>query len=181
MTRTALVALCLSLLAAEASARIYKVVQPDGSVMFTNEPGAGGEPVNLRQTTIIPGLSSGRKSTPAYLVQSGDVHYAALAIVSPQEGYRLEDPAATLMVSLAALPALGANDEVRLLVDGEPWGVSGPILGFELADLAEGSHTLQAQVLAPSGEVKKASRTITVHIGPQASVALATPTEGAPQ
>lgn len=172
MNRITLTALCLALVASAAEARIFKVTMPDGSVMFTNSPTPGGESVNLRPTTIVPGLST-RKGTPALLMQSGEFSYAALSIVSPQNGYRHERPEEPLMVSLVALPGLGSNDDVRLLVDGEPWGVSGPIMGFELADLSPGEHTLQAEVLAPSGEVRKTSSTVKVHVGALDTVAVA--------
>ncbi len=173
MIKTAIGALCLSLVLCQfAHARIFKVTMPDGSVMFTNAPTPGGESVNLRPTTIIPGLAP-QKGTPALLMQSGEFSYATLTIVSPLHGYQHANASQPLMVSLAALPGLGVNDDVRLLVDGVPWGVSGPILGFELTNLSPGEHTLRAEVLGPSGEIRKSSRTITVRVAEPEQLAAA--------
>lgn len=173
-----LLPLALALLVGTVEARIYRVVKPDGTVEFTNAEVPGGVPVTLSPTTIVPGLPvAGRKSMPPALLQTGDVAYSALTFASPRNGYLHRDAEEGVMVSLAVLPALGSNDEVRLLVNGEPWGVSGQVLGFELTGLAPGEHTLQAQILNGAGKVLVESRAVVVRVEGQRTAARATTEE----
>ncbi|MCW8827878.1 MAG: DUF4124 domain-containing protein [Gammaproteobacteria bacterium] len=136
----------------------YRIVHPDGTVEFTDDPTRGGEKIPLRKAPTI-------KSTP--LPPAGDaksngktddekgasaepVAYQSMAIVSPESEQTLWFDGSSIQVTVMVAPRLASGHSVVILLDGNEV-VRGEQTSFSLPQLFRGSHTLKARIEDATG------------------------------
>lgn len=152
--------LALAMGSAQAE-KVYKVIQPDGTVEFTDSPPADEpakeirvEPINTIAPLVSPGEGSGQ---PAASAQAG---YSEIRITSPQNDQAIRDNAGNVNVDVSLEPALRSGHEIELLLDGQSVG-RGNKTAITLTQLDRGAHSLQAVVKDASGNVLARSNTVT--------------------
>ena len=153
-----------AIVATNATAEVYKRINPDGSVEFTGTPSSSeDEPVKLapmstfKATPTAPTRSSGSRPTPSLN------KYTSLKITSPANDTTIRDNAGNLSINVSVSPSLGTGHQLVLLIDGSPKaeGRSGQ---FTLTNIDRGSHTLQARVIDAANKLLISSQTITIHL-----------------
>lgn len=147
-----------------ATAEVYKRINPDGSVEFTGVPSSGeDEPIKLapmstfKATPTAPTRSSGSRPT------ASRNKYTSLKITSPANDTTIRDNAGNLSINVSVSPSLSAGHKLVLLMDGssKAEGQSGQ---FKLTNIDRGSHTLQARVIDAANKLLISSQTITIHL-----------------
>jgi hypothetical protein len=169
--RALALALLVLLFAAEAAAatKIYKIVDRDGNVVFTDQPPS--EAADAAEVELRSGNSF--EATPLepepWIVdaangdESGPAPYTRATIVAPANDESVRDNAGNVTVSVSVAPALRAGDQVRLLLDGLPHGTSRG-LEFTLSNVDRGTHTLAVEVIDSSGAVLLTGAPSTFHL-----------------
>jgi len=148
----------------------YRLVHPDGTVEFSDQPIPGGEAIPLREAPTIQfapptpsatptGGSRGGASGGGAAVDQG----VAISIISPQEGQTLWFDGRGITVSVAIQPALKEGQKVILLMDGREVA-QGSGSSFHLGQVYRGSHTLRANVMGSGGVTLVSSRSVTFHM-----------------
>jgi hypothetical protein len=148
--------LLLALLASTAGAsEIYKWIDDDGVVHYSDQPRDGAERVNLPKANTISAPihnrtnTAGDESAPA---ETGPFSYESLTVTSPAAEETLWNIEGVLNVSLAVTPALQPGHQVRVYHNGElQEDVRG--LSFQLQEVWRGVHNLQAEILDESGKM----------------------------
>lgn len=145
-----------------AAAQVYKWVDEDGVVHFSDQPRAGAEEVELLRSPSPPGVQPGRpgaQSTPSTVATAAApaadetvTDYQSLRVVSPAPEVTLWNIGGTLDVSLELQPALQPGHEVRLYFDGAARTVPGT--SFQLEEVYRGEHTIQAEIVDERGELQ---------------------------
>ncbi|RDB42548.1 DUF4124 domain-containing protein [Halomonas sp. DQ26W] len=154
---------------------IYRTVDSQGNVIFTDSPDGGGEPVELTPLTVVPsrGLSGQAEPprvegrTPRLSESLGQpfMPYDAFRIVSPAHGADLAASyAGNVQVEIAIEPGLRPDHRVRLLVDGRVSQTAMHSTTFMLTDLDRGQYVIQAELLDASGEIRHRTQPVTLHI-----------------
>ena len=154
--------LCLALASAAVPAqKVYKIIQPDGSVEYTDVPPPNSPatqievaPLNSAQP-LAPPASSATRSTAG--VQEG---YDEFRISRPGDGEAIRDNAGNVNVDLSLAPNLRAGDKFDLILDGQSIG-GGKATAITLTDMDRGAHSLQAVVKNASGQVVARSKSVT--------------------
>ena len=186
----ALVSLIISS-GALAASKIYRTVDEDGNVIFTDIPPRGDEMAKTRtveldsfnsyqpQGTITLRSPDGREP---WIVEdetetddpSVEVNYQFLGITSPTNDATIRDNAGNLRIAAKISPELQPGHRLRLLLDGSPQQTSrNP--DFYLSNVDRGTHQLSVEVLDERGTVLITSPTSVVHmmrytiLGPKAS------------
>lgn len=158
MLARAIIAALALLYAAGASAQIYKWIDEDGVVHYSDQARPGAEIILLPDTNRadapdrprqVTGTSRNSEIDASNQQQSGQFSYESLNISTPQSEQTLWNIGGTLEVSLNLQPALRPDDRVRIYFDGEPQMVDA--LQFELTEVWRGEHNLQAEVLDSTG------------------------------
>lgn len=158
MRKTALIA-CLALLAASAlEAQVYRWVDEEGVVHYSDTPHPGAEEI------FLPDSSSSSRSTTGFGAQprtprnareeqdgGQTFDYESLTFAAPAPEETLWNIEGELTVRLNLQPALRQGHQVRVYFDGEPRPVEG--LQFALQEVYRGTHNLQAEVLNESGQL----------------------------
>lgn len=150
----AIVATLLATLALPASGQaIYKSVDEDGNVVYTDQPPTpDAQPIELPPLTVADPFE-----VPPPLVgelEPGDeiVPYAGVAMVSPEPEQHFWGTGGTLRAQLEAPHELRAGDSVNFYLDGALAGtVRG--YGFDLSEVHRGEHSVFAEIVGEGGRV----------------------------
>ena len=159
------------LLAAGAHAELYKKVDEQGNVTYSDVPSGTAKPVKP------PGLST--YGTPAQHKQStkkppdpakpAAANYTALAITSPVHDEALRDNSGAVAVKVSVVPQLDtqAGHKLVVLLDSKS-AAQGQAAEVSLHEVERGAHTLKVQVTDADGRVLKESAAINfqLHRGP---------------
>ena len=131
----------------------YRIVHPDGTVEFSDEPMSGAEAIKLRPVPTIEFVpitpSSSIKGSESSS-KSDDAISGSITITSPQDGQTLWFDESGLMVEVAVDPALKSGQKIQISLDGKPVS-SGTGRSFNLGIVYRGSHSLQASVVSATG------------------------------
>ena len=174
--------LCLVLASGAALAqKVYKVIQPDGTVMFTDspQPGDGAEEVDMRPLNTTPPLASPTDAfddSPAAELEKG---YAEVRITSPENEASIRDNAGNVNVDVKISPSLRSGDKVELKLDGQAIG-GGRKTNFALTDMERGTHSLQAVVKNSNGKVVASSESVTFTLQRRSAILQPAPPRAAP-
>jgi len=171
--------LCLALICATAQAqKVYRVVQPDGTVEFTDSPPSNrpAEEIHVRPLNSTPGLAP----TPAASTQpAADVGYSDFRITKPRNEEAIRDNAGNVNVDLKLTPGLKSGDKIALLLNGESVG-GGKSTAITLSDMDRGSHNLQAVVKNSAGKVVARSNSVTFTVQRRSAILQPAPPRAVP-
>ncbi len=176
-----LTALALFSVTAEAATKVYRTVDENGNVIFTDvPPGERGVPQgNTTEVEIDPINSfepSGRRTDASgrelWIVDGLEteaedadipVVYSSLTVQSPvpEEAVRAND--GTVHITGAVVPELAADHRVRLVLDGAQHSVSAEA-HFTLTNMDRGAHTVMLEVVDATGSALISSNPTTFYV-----------------
>ena len=142
--------------AANTSAAVYKWVQPDGSVVYSDRaPDENAAPAELPALQEIkmpppPPPSTPSASSNGPSAQTARQAYTNLAITAPADNSAFHNNAGQITVKLALAPGLQQGDSIVILLDGKEVG-QGTSTALSLSNVDRGTHTLQASVKNADG------------------------------
>jgi hypothetical protein len=167
------------------AATVYRYTDEQGNVVFTDQPRGNSEKIKLEPLTVVPSLEATapaassapssndtgqaeRSSRPrASESRPGEpfMPYSTFQIASPQDEATLQTGyGGNVQVELDVDPDLRPDHRVRLLVDGEISQSAMHTRAFMLTNLDRGEHSLQAELLDASGQVRHRSAPVTLYV-----------------
>ena len=161
MKRLILLILCFIPLVAGAA--IYRSVDKDGNVIFSDQPQPGAKQLKLppipTYSPPTPEPSSGKKKkTPA---EAGYTHFS---ISQPSNDATIRSNTGTVQVHLSLKPRLHAGDHIVMKVDGQPYGGKLTTTQISFQNLPRGTHTIEAEVVGADGKVLISTSGVTIHL-----------------
>ena len=163
--------LLLLLCACTASAQVYKWVDEDGVVHYSDQPVPGAERIDLPTRSSAPPAAAAARpaaATPAARPApasrpAAPFSYTSLSVASPAAEQTLWNIGGQLTVNLSLQPGLRDGDRVRLYFDGT---ASETQLGlsFQLQEVWRGEHNLQAEVIDANGQLMIRSEPIRFYV-----------------
>jgi len=143
---------------------IYRTVDENGNVTFSDNPDVeGGEKVDLEPINTQP---KQRNPFPIPVTQEEEVfEYEEIAITNPANDHTVPTGfAGTFSVAVQVTPSLLYSHRLQLMLDGAPYGKAGKITQFQLQNIPRGAHQLVANVIDKDGNVVDKSKSITVNV-----------------
>ncbi len=143
--------------------KIYKTVDEDGNVVYTDEPPTpDAEPMDLPPITVADPFTSqpGTASSDGEGEAVEAPPYPNLAMVSPASEEHFWGTGGTFRAQLAADGGLRPGDSVRFFLDGELAGIVQD-LWMEFAGIDRGEHKIRAEIVDGSGKVVAATGDVT--------------------
>ena len=169
LTSALLVAIAV-LAALPGAAEIFKTVNADGTVTYTDRPTPGQKtaPVkvdggNVFTTPKVPyeGKPNEQQGAVAPVVEG----YTSIAIISPANQATFHSNEGIVPLSFQILPPLRAGDSVQVILDGKLFPITMNALGVgQLSNIERGSHTLAISVLDPRGRPVLSSNPVTFFV-----------------
>jgi len=146
---------CLMTMATSAmSAEVYKVVDEDGNVTYTDKPPKDGSgPIKLAPISVI---ETPTYEQPAKADAEGEEskemslkylrkHYADFAIVSPQQEESVWHPDAAMPVAWSTRYQLQEGMQVTIYIDGKQQSKTSDQI-IPVPELDRGEHKVEAQL-----------------------------------
>lgn len=151
------------------AAEVYRWVDDDGTVHYSDRPQEGAEVVVIEEaqtfSTPAPKTSRGASATSSGKADDADkepaASYSNFEIVSPRQEEVLWNTGGQLNVSLRARPRIRSGHAIFLVMDGQeiqqlPRGR----LQASLTDVVRGTHQLHAEVRDTGGNMLARSDTV---------------------
>lgn len=149
------------LLAIQATAEVWRWVDENGVVHFSDTPREGAVQVDVSEASRPTGAQVYRDTRPAASDDTDaadDVpfHYESLSITSPVAEETLWNIEGTLNVSIALSPGLQPGHQVRVYFNGEPRLEA--TTSFTINEVWRGVHNIQVEVIDQTGKLMIRSR-----------------------
>lgn len=142
---------------------VYKTVDKDGKVTFTDSPANENvEKVEIKDTNTLPAT----KITENYSGSSNSSKDTAynLHIQSPSDGSQVTPTQKTLTVSVSLNRPLGKGHTLQLFLNGSASGPPSESTTLTASNLRRGQQRVTVSVLDNSGSVIASSSAITVYV-----------------
>ena len=141
----------LAVLCTTVSADVYRSVDAEGNVTYSDQPHEGAEKLDVKPPTIIPSTPNQIKSAADKTAKQA-VPYTTVEIVAPANEETLRN-VQSVSVSGQLIPGLQTafGHRVQILFDGSPIREPGTALRATLNEVERGAHTLQLVVLDRQG------------------------------
>ncbi|MBL1278475.1 MAG: hypothetical protein COB30_020565 [Ectothiorhodospiraceae bacterium] len=150
-------------LAGNVSAELYKRVNPDGSVEFTDIPAnSDDEPLKLAPLSTFKSTLPPREGIKIPST-SASVKYTSAKIISPANETTIRDNAGIITVNASVSPGLQSGHKIVLLDNGVIKGES-TSGSFTISNADRGAHALSIQVQNKSGKTLISSGSVTVYL-----------------
>ncbi len=151
--------LVLLLAASALPAQVYRWVDEDGIVHYSDTPQPGAEEIYLPESNPPPPAAAfeslRRRSPPASSAATAEQQqpfaYETLQFVAPAPEETLWNIAGQLTVRLDVQPELQPGHQVRLYFDGQAQPAGGLTVGLQ--EVWRGAHNLQAEILDAQGRL----------------------------
>jgi hypothetical protein len=143
----------LVLLACQANAEIYKSVNADGEVVYSDTPTKGAETVKMPALpTYTPPPLPTTSYTPAQATEK-KAYYETFAFVSPANEETVRNNLGILNINAKLTPALQVRrgHRVQFYLNGEPYGKPVGNTSLTISNLDRGEYTLSAAVVDSDG------------------------------
>ena len=159
----------LSLLAAFAvqAAVVYKWVDADGVVHFSDQPSPGAEKIYTSSSTVTtpasaPGSAAGSRQAPKSAVANGR-GYSEFSIVSPanEQTFFGDD---VIAVRLNLEPSLKPDQIITWQLNGKPQEFPPNAISFALPHLDRGAYTLAATITDQETSELRSSNSVTFYV-----------------
>ena len=139
---------------------VYRVVDEDGQVTFTDSPAVNtqAEAINLPAINIA--------IAPPVRTNEGDdeAPYTSARITQPLNNATIPPGQTTLAVELALEPTLQKGHLVQLYVDGRPQGAASTSTTFSVSNLNRGAHNVHIEVLSADKKRHTKTERVTFHV-----------------
>lgn len=150
--------------AGPAVADIWKGVDKDGNVLYSDEPIPGGTRIHREPVQTIAPPRPRAPATPPR--QAPGVSYEVVEVLLPDQDATVRDNQGRVEVNVALTPNLRVElgHRVLVLLDGSPRGEPATTTRLEISDVERGTHTLEVRVLAADGSLLARSDPVTFHM-----------------
>jgi len=132
------------------SAEVYKSVDAQGNVVYTDEPAGDAKPVKLPPLSTVPAPSyKSATQSSADTDQPAADNYQKIRIISPTHDATLRDNTGAVPVNVVVEPELNsvAGHRYRYYLDGQAQGKPTESGQVSFENLDRGSHTVEAAVV----------------------------------
>ncbi|UUY09073.1 DUF4124 domain-containing protein [Pseudomonas sp. J452] len=151
-----LTACLLCAIALPAAAQIYKYTDANGNTVFTNQPpeGQAAEAVELPPTNTVESQPPGVVEPQETAAATGAAYQVLqLTDIPSDEALRANNGTFTVGVDIA--PRLQAGHQLRLLLDGQPYGQASNVTRLQLVNIDRGEHSLAVEVLSGDKQIQQ--------------------------
>jgi len=147
------------------SAAVYKSVDAEGNVIYTDEPTGNGKPIDLPPLSTVPPpkFTLSQPSAKPQGVASG---YTSLSIVAPTQEETLRDNTGAVPVSAGLEPALNvaAGHRFQYYLDGQTEGEPTESNQVVIANVDRGAHNVAVAVVDGEGKEVIRSNPVLFHL-----------------
>ncbi len=146
-------------------AAVYKSVDAEGNVVYTDEPVGNGKPIDLPPLSTIPPPKY-TPSKPSAKPRGPAFGYRELSIVAPAQDETLRDNTGAVPVSAGIEPPLNAaaGHRFQYYLDGQTQGKPTASNQIVIANVDRGAHNVAVAVVDGNGKEVTRSSPVQFHL-----------------
>jgi hypothetical protein len=148
-----------------AATQVYKTVNPDGSITYSDEATPSAEVMMVQPVPTVPAYNppASDTATKKEPEERERALYTQVKIIAPPSGETFYSGSGNLDVEVKTSPALISGHRVKIEIDGN-LVTEQRKTSFSLSNVDRGTHTLTATILDDkANELATASTTFTLH------------------
>ena len=152
-----------------ANADMYKWVDADGNITYSDRPQPGASKGEEEVTEIevppvntVPAVDTSVLDQPEETNQDSQSGAESIAIISPQNDEAIRENAGNVSISVAVEPVLG-DEIVAIYLDGNEVS-RGQATNVYLQNIDRGTHTVTAEVISAAGDIVTSASPVTFHL-----------------
>jgi len=156
----------LILLAASVQADVYKSVNENGEIIYSDQPTPNSQRIKLPELPTykappVPGFSSTQKTEPKVVNP-----YKSIKILDPENDATIRDNQGVVRVQVALDPPLMTKQghKIQFYLNGEPHGMPVGTTSISFSNLDRGTYTLSTSVMNTEGVVLMSSSPVVFHL-----------------
>jgi uncharacterized protein DUF4124 len=131
---------------------VYKTVDEDGNIIFTDKPSKGSEEIKLQELQTIKNPNPAKYSPTPKKSKPIDANvYNTFLISNPADGSGLRSNNGNVTISLALEPPLRPGNKIVITMDGQEVS-NGSASSVSLQNIDRGTHSVGASVVDGNGE-----------------------------
>ena len=145
---------------------VYKTVNTDGSVHYSDQSSSGASPLILPALSVVPSTAVSQDTQTPVTSPAIEkaVSYQQLEILSPHNEETIWNNSGEVSITLRISPNITPPDILQLLIDGKVMGSSKESTAFVLGGLDRGTHLVQAQIINQHKKIVKVSPVVVFYI-----------------
>jgi len=148
-----------------ASDQVYKKINEDGTVEYSDRPIEGAERIKVPKgsTYSAPPVTTSKAGAPGQSQAEPEFSYQRLAILEPKNDAQIRSNQGNVSAMAEVSPGLQAGHKFQWLLDNQPL-VGMNSLKLKLQNVDRGTHTLQLTIIDSDGKQLMASDKVTFHL-----------------
>lgn len=163
----ALLGCALLMATASLQAEVYRHVDAQGNVTFSDEPMDGSEPVTVKPVTTITLPKPQDVQDPPALAEKAEregADYDRVSILSPNDGEAFHSGSGNVQFQVSSTPSLKPGHKYEVTLDGQPLG-QGTSGALTVNNIDRGTHEAAVHIVNEDGIRVKSGESIsfTVH------------------
>ena len=143
-------------------AQVYKNVDEQGNVTFSDTPGEKTEEVTVQEPNSIPAVNAHRRTKLAE--KKPEIADYSIAITSPANEAIIPLGPGNFSVEVSLEPSLQEGHQLQILLDNRAFTEPQTSSYFELRNAPRASRSLVAVVLNSKGKILERSDPVVVHV-----------------
>ncbi len=161
-----MILLFCTLLGTAAFAQVYRVVDENGNVTFTDRPPPDAERVDVPTPNSAPPPATGIYNTPEPEATDEEDKASSyqVAITAPANETIIPRGPGNFSVSASVTPSLGGGHLLQLLLDGQPRQEPQAGTSWALTNVFRGEHNITVAVVDKDGKQLASSEPVTVFV-----------------
>lgn len=158
--------LILLLLSSPVSAEVYKTINPDGSVSYSDVQTKDSKSITPPGLTPTPAVKLAKKPQQKAQESKTPKRYTVFEITSPKNNQTIKNNNGQIPVTLKITPKLQDNFKhtISLVLDGSVVASKLTSANHTLKDVFRGRHSLSARLIDKNGTVLKSSNLVFVNV-----------------
>jgi hypothetical protein len=155
-------------LSGEDKTGIYKSLDAEGNVVYSDTPSIGAEKITPPPITTVKSGPVLKPEQPAAedKDKKAPTSYTSFSILQPVNDITIWDNQGSIPVSLKLEPELDTDNGhgVWVYIDGRAMVKQSPSLIQPISGIERGTHQIRAEIRDGAGKVLKRTKTISVHL-----------------
>jgi len=131
---------------------VYKTVDENGNIIFTDKPSQNAEEIKLQELQTIKNPNPAKsKPRPKVTKQASEASYKTFLVTNPANGSGIRSNNGNVTISLSLEPPLRLGHKIIIAVDGKEVA-NGSASSVSLQSLERGDHNISANVISANGQ-----------------------------
>lgn len=128
---------------------VYKSVDKDGNIIFTDKPSEKAEEIKIQELDTIKNPNPNKYKPSLKQPEESSHKYDSFVVTSPENGAGIRSNSGNVSISLSLNPALRGGHKIIISMDGKEVG-SGSSVSLQNVD--RGTHSISASVVDENGK-----------------------------